>query len=133
MCDFYTPLLVTGTPAVTAAAAAADLAESNLRRLARARPRPRRCSLSFRLLQQVAHFYCPQTGLVVRAVPTLEALGFKGFGSASWSLAESACVGVAAVYLERSSALPSLRLLFIPVVSDSPTLMKGHVKATLIL
>lgn len=49
------------------------------------------------------------------------------------SLAGSAGDGVAAVYLERSSTLPSLRLLFIPVVSDTPTLMKGHVKATLIL
>lgn len=41
--------------------------------------------------------------------------------------------GVAAVHLERSSALPSLRLLFIPVVSDTPALMKGPAKTTLTL
>lgn len=39
---------------------------------------------TFWLLHQVTHFYCPQTVIVVRAVPKVEALGFKGFGWASW-------------------------------------------------
>lgn len=40
---------------------------------------------------------------------------------------------VAAVHLERSSALPSLHLPFIPVVSGTPAVMKDPVKTTLIL
>lgn len=55
---------------------------------------------------------------------------------ASWAkgLAGPAGNGEAPVYLDRNSACPSLlRLCFILLLPDTPTLMKGSVKTTLIL
>lgn len=66
--------------------------------------------------------------------PKKEALGSEKFGLVSWGLAKPASDGEPAVVLERNSGLPSfLPFLLFPLPSDTPILMRGSVKTTLIL
>lgn len=108
--------------------AAEDLAEGNLRRLAGARRQPYRRLLPYQLSATGHTFLLPPKRSLHQRPSVLKDLARR-----VGSLAGSPGDGVAAVYLERSSALPSLHHFFIPVVSDAPTLIKGPVKTTLIL
>lgn len=86
------------------------------------------------LPEQVVSFTALRESCGQRCPPKRRPLALGDLARRTEGLAAPAGDGEAAVYLEWNSALPSLLpLFFIPLLSDTPTLMKGPVKTTLIL
>lgn len=78
-------------------------------------------------------------GFVVVVVPKEEALGFEGFGLVRRGFGEAcsrehgSCYTTGEKLCSACRPLPASPFLFIILQSDTPTLMKDHVKTTLIL